>query len=73
MGRLLFNHVASDISVVLSDTTLIISGSIETGLPVDTEIVRVASLITTEITEKHDINKGPQWPWSHSLVFWIVW
>ena len=37
--------------IVLRETTLIISDSIETGSHVETEIVRVVSLGTTEITE----------------------
>ena len=47
----LFNRVILDISVVLRETTLISSDSIETGSPVETEIVRVVSLSKTEITE----------------------
>ena len=41
-----FNRVISDISVVLKETTLAISDSIETGSQVETEIVSVDSLIT---------------------------
>ena len=37
--------------VVLREITLTISDSIETGLQVETEIERVVSLSTTEITE----------------------
>ena len=47
----IFNHVISDISLVLRETTLTTSDSIETGSPIETEIVRVVSLSTTEITE----------------------
>ena len=47
----IFNRVISDISVVLKKTTVTISDSIETGASVDSEIVRVVSLSTTEITE----------------------
>ena len=42
--------VISDISVVRIETTLTISDSILTGSPVETEIVRVISLSTTELT-----------------------
>ena len=35
----IFSPVISDISVVLRETTLIISDSIETGSPVETELV----------------------------------
>ena len=66
----------SDISVALRKTILTISDSIETGPPVESEIVRVVSLSTTEITEitrfrrkiifravylKCSIRKNPQW------------
>ena len=47
----IFNRVITDISVVLKETTLTISDSIETGSPVETKIVRVVSLKTTEIIE----------------------
>ena len=47
-----FNRVISDISVVLRETTLTISDFIETDSPVETEIVVVIYLSTTEITEK---------------------
>ena len=50
VGRI-FNRVISDISVILWDNTLIISDSIEKDSPVETEIVRVLSLSTPEITE----------------------
>ena len=46
-----FNRVISDISVVLGETTLTISDSVETGSPVESEIVRVVSLRTAELTE----------------------
>ena len=45
------DRICNRISVVLRETTLTISDSIETGSPVETEIVRVISLRTTEITE----------------------
>ena len=45
----IFNRVISDISVVLWETTLTISESLRTGSPVESEIVRVVSLSTTEI------------------------
>ena len=35
----IFNHVISDISVVVRETTLTVSDSIETGSPADSEIV----------------------------------
>ena len=53
----IFNRVISDISVVLRETTLTISDSIQTGSPVEKEIVRVVSLTTTEITENNTISK----------------
>ena len=46
-----FNRVISDNSVVLRETTLTISDSVEASSPVESEIVRVGSLGTTEITE----------------------
>ena len=45
------NRVISDISVVLGETNLTFSDSIATGSPVESEIVRVISLSTTEMTE----------------------
>ena len=45
-----FNHVISDISIVLREATLTISDSIETVSAVESEIMRVVSLSTTEIT-----------------------
>ena len=47
----IFDHVISDISVVLRETTLSISYSIETGSPAETEIIRMVFLRTTEITK----------------------
>ena len=47
----IFNCVVSDIFVVLRKTILAISDSIETGLPVETEIVRVVSFTLTEVAE----------------------
>ena len=47
----MLNSIISDISIVQRETTLTISDSIETGSNVETEIVRVVSLSTTEITE----------------------
>ena len=44
----MFNHVISDISVVLRKTTLTISDSIDAVSPVETEIVGVVSLSTTK-------------------------
>ena len=46
-----FNRLLWDISMVFRETTLTISDSMETGSPVDCEIVRVISHSTTEITE----------------------
>ena len=46
-----FYHVITDISVVLRETCLTISDSIETGPPIETDIVRVVSLSTTETSE----------------------
>ena len=45
------NHVISDISVVLREATLTISDSIETGSTDESEMGRVDSLSTMEITE----------------------
>ena len=39
----IFNRVISDIAVVLREITLTVSESIETGSPVESEIVRVVS------------------------------
>ena len=47
----IFNRVIPDISVVLRETTLTISDSIETSSPIESEIVRVFTLSTTEITD----------------------
>ena len=47
----IFNRVMSDIFVVERETTLTDSDSNETGSRVETEIVRVVFLSTTEITE----------------------
>ena len=47
----IFNRAIPDISVVLRETTLTISASIETGSSVGPEIVRVVSLCTTEILQ----------------------
>ena len=47
----IFNRVFSDISVVLMETTLTISESIDTGSVIEIEIVRVVSLSATEVTE----------------------
>ena len=49
-GRV-FNRNFSDISVVLRETTLTISDSIETGSPVEPKMVRIVSIGTMEITE----------------------
>ena len=46
----IFNRVIWDISIVLRETTLTISDSIETASPVESEIVRLVSIVTTEIT-----------------------
>ena len=54
------NRVISDISVVLRKTTLNISDSIETSSPVESEIVRVISLGTTEISEITRLKKTPK-------------
>ena len=57
----IFNRVISVISVVQRETTLTITDSIETGSPLVSEIVRVVSLSTTEITEITGFRKtGPQ-------------
>ena len=50
-----FNRVISDIYVVPRETTLTITDSIEIGSTVETEIVRVVSLNTTEITGDNTI------------------
>ena len=51
-GDRVFNCVISDISIVLRETTFTISDSIQTGSsPVDSEIVRVDSLSTMDMTE----------------------
>ena len=50
-GYRIFNRVISDIPVVLRETTLTISDSFEAGSPIETEIVRVVSLCTSEITQ----------------------
>ena len=47
----IFNCVILDISVELRETILIISDSIETCSPVESEIVRNVSLCRTEMTE----------------------
>ena len=47
----IFNRFLSDISVLIKKITLSISDSIETGSPVESEIVRVFFLSTTGITE----------------------
>ena len=47
----IFNRFISDISVVLREIIVTFSDSIETDSPVKTEIIRVVSLSTTEITE----------------------
>ena len=44
------NHVISDISVVSRDTGLTFSDSIQTGVAVETRIVRVVSSSIKEIT-----------------------
>ena len=54
----IFNRVISDISVIQTKTTLTILDSIETGTPVETEIVKVVSLVT-EITEIIRYKKNP--------------
>ena len=60
------NRVISDISVVLRETTLTISDSIETDLPQDSEMMRVVSLSITERIEIHDFNPFPNTPlWDH--------
>ena len=46
-----FNRVIADISVVLIETTFPFADSIETGASFETEMMRVVSLGTTEITE----------------------
>ena len=60
----IFKHVISDISVVLRETTTTTSDSFETGTPVETEIVKVVSLSTTEITEITRFN-----PFPHNDIF----
>ena len=55
-------------SVLLRETTLTILDSIETGSPVETEIVRVVSLSTTEITEITRFT-----PFPHNDTFRRVW
>ena len=56
-SNFVFNRVTSDMSIVLRETILAISDSIETGTPVESEIVRVVSLSTTEISEKARFKK----------------
>ena len=77
----IFNRAISDISVVLRDTTLTISGFIETGLPVESGIVTAVSLSTTEISEITRFGKPifrvwiPQVPFSVQsdiLLFFVV-
>ena len=46
-----FNRVISDISVVQRENIFTISDSIEKGSPVETEILKMVCLSTTEITE----------------------
>ena len=46
-----FNRVISDIFAVQWETTLTISDSIETDTPFETEVVKVVSFSTTEITD----------------------
>ena len=57
----IFNRIISDFSVVPRETTLTISDYIETGSPVEIEIVRAVLLSTTELIEmiglKNMINK----------------
>ena len=50
LGDRIFNLVFSDVSVVIKETTLTTSDSIETGSPVEIKIVKVISLSATEIT-----------------------
>ena len=47
----IFNGVISDISLKLRETIRTISYSIETGSPMETEIVRVVPLSSTAITD----------------------
>ena len=49
--EIFFYRIISDIFVVRREITFTILDSIETSFPVATEIVRVVSLSTTEITE----------------------
>ena len=53
----IFKRVISDISVVLRETTLTISDSIEIVSPVESEIMRVNSLSTTGISEITQLKK----------------
>ena len=48
---IIFNRVISDISVVVRENTITISDSIEIGSPGESEMVRMLSRSTTEITE----------------------
>ena len=56
-GRSDFRRVISDISVILRENTLTIADFIETGAPVEIEIVRAVSLSATEITMITRLNK----------------
>ena len=47
----IFNHVVSDISVVLRETALATSDSTELGSPFETKMLRVFSVSTMEITK----------------------
>ena len=58
----ILNRVISDISVLLRETTHLISDSIDTVSTVESEIVRVVSLGTTEITEITRFNTNLQGP-----------
>ena len=53
----IFNRVISDISIVLTETTLSISDSIETISSVESEMVRVVSSSTTAIVETSRVKK----------------
>ena len=55
----MFDIVFSGMFVVLRETTLTVSGYIETGSPVASEIVRVVCHSTTEITEITRSKKQP--------------
>ena len=57
----IFNRIISDISIELRETTLTISDSNETRSPVETEIVGVVPISTTDITEITQVKDQSSW------------